>query len=240
MGGIKKTKKTYDMPRKRWDRTRIEEEKVIKKTYGLKNKRELRIFQTYIRKKRQNAKNLLAMPLDLRLQREKELIKSLARYGVLPENATLDDVLSLQTEEILEKRLQTIVWRQNLAKTPIQARQFIVHGHIAVAGAKITAPNHLLPIEEVDKLGYFGGKKMQLEPPKPESKAELKKEFEKAAKKEETKKSTEEKPQEPIQETDKTEKSEEKEITAQKEKESKENEPIKTPVEEKEVKENAK
>ena len=184
MGGTRRTKKTYDNPAKRWDRTRIEEEKIIKKTFGLKNKREYRILQQFVRKKRQNAKNLLAMPLELRLIREKELIESLAKFKILPENATLDDVLSLEPQEILEKRLQTVVWRKNLAKTPLQARQFIVHGHIAIQGQKNTSPNYLVPAVEIEKIEYFRGRKMILEPPKPESKTSLKKEFEDAAKEE--------------------------------------------------------
>jgi len=176
MGGTRRTKKTYDNPSKRWDRTRIEEEKIIKKTFGLKNKREFRILQTFVRKKRQNAKNLLAMPLELRLIREKELIESLAKFKILPQNATLDDVLSLESQEVLEKRLQTVVWRKDLAKTPLQARQFIVHGHIAIEGQKNTSPSYLVPEKDLEKIGYFRGRKMILEPPKPESKTSLKKE----------------------------------------------------------------
>ncbi|MBI2597802.1 MAG: 30S ribosomal protein S4, partial [Candidatus Diapherotrites archaeon] len=108
------------------------------------------------------------------------LVKSLARYGFLQENATLDDVFGLEIREVLEKRLQTLVWRQNLAKTVMQARQFIVHGHIAIAGAKMTSPNYLVPAEKVEKIGYFGGKQLQLEPLKPEKTEEQKKEFEEA------------------------------------------------------------
>lgn len=181
MGGIRKSRKKYDKPRKRWSKVRIEEEKEITKTYGLKNKRELRVIETLVRKKRQNAKNLLAMPLELRLQREKELIGSLAKYGVLKQDSTLDDVLSLQVREILEKRLATIAWRKNLAKTTKQARQFVVHGHIAIRGEKITSPNYLVPLDEVEEISYFGGKKLIIEPPKPEKKEALKKDFEEAA-----------------------------------------------------------
>ncbi len=181
MGGIRKPRKIYDVPRKRWDKTRIEEEKKVKETYGLKNKKELRVFQTFVRKKRQNAKSILVLPLEQRVKKEKELVASLSKYGVLPDNASVDDVLSLQTQELLEKRLQTIVWRKNLAKTAKQARQFIVHGHIAIGEQKITAPSHMVLLENMDKIGYFGGKKMQLEPPKPESKQEMKKRFEAAA-----------------------------------------------------------
>lgn len=180
MGGIRKSRKKYQNPRKRWDRARIEKEKGYTKIYGVKAKKEIRIIETFIRNKRANAKNLLALPLETRLQREKELILSLAKYGLLPTTATLDDVLSLNVVEALDKRLQTLVWKQNLAKTVLQARQFIVHGHIAIDGEKITSPNFLVPIAKVNKIGYFKGKPLQLEPPKAQTKADLKKEFEAA------------------------------------------------------------
>ena len=182
MGGIRKSRKKYDSPRKRWDKARIEEEKEIKKAYGLKNKRELRIIETFVRKKRQNAKNLLVAPPEVRVKMEKDLVKSLAKSGFLQYDATIDDVLSLTTREALDKRLQTIVWKQNLARTPKQARQFIVHGHIAIGGEKITSPNFLVPLDKVEKIGYYRGKKMIVmeDAAKPQSKEELKKKFEEA------------------------------------------------------------
>ncbi len=180
MGGIRKSRKKYENPRKRWDKSRIEDEKELKKLYGLKNKKELRIIQTFVRKKRQNAKNLLVALPEIRAKREKELVKSLTNLGLLPIDATIDDVLSLNTKEALEKRLQTLVWRQNLAKTITQARQFIVHGHISIGGEKMTSPNYLVPQDKVDKIGYYKGKKMVVMEEKAESKEDLKKKFDEA------------------------------------------------------------
>lgn len=180
MGGIRKPRKQYTVPRKRWDKSRIESEKKTLETYGLKNKRELRRFETILRGKRKNARSLLALTGDARVQAEKELFESIAKIGLLPRNSTIDDILSLDTQELLEKRLQTVVWRKNLAKTIKQARQFIVHGHIAVNGRKVTAPSYITKLDEVDHISYYK-KPMQLEPEKTESPAELKKRFEEAA-----------------------------------------------------------
>src|SRR3989344_4015682 len=180
MGDIRKPRKQYKQPRKRWDKVRIESDKKLKKIYGLKNTRELRRFETILRKKRSNAKKLLALPLETRIGREKELIKSLNKYGMLPLDAKLDDVLGLNLENILEKRLQTVVWRKDLAKTVMQARQFIVHGHIAICGKKIDAPGYLVKADDADNIGYYKGP-LELEPPKPDKKADMKKAFDEVA-----------------------------------------------------------
>ncbi|MBI4045111.1 MAG: 30S ribosomal protein S4 [Candidatus Diapherotrites archaeon] len=179
MGDIKKPRKQYSVPRKRWDKERIEKEKKILEAYGLKNKRELRRFETFLRDKRKNARNLLALTQAKRARSEKELFENIARIGLLPRTASIDDVLSLQVEEILEKRLATIVWRKNLAKTIKQARQFIAHGHIAIGGKKITAPNYIVKASEVNRIGYYK-RPMQLEPFKEDSREQMKREFEQA------------------------------------------------------------
>ena len=66
----------------------------------------------------------------------------LYRLGLLDKDATLDDVLSLTVQDILERRLQTVVWRKGLARTIKQARQFIVHGHVYVNGRRVTVPSY--------------------------------------------------------------------------------------------------
>jgi small subunit ribosomal protein S4 len=142
VGDPKLPKKKFESPRKLWDRTRIEEEKKITQTYGLKNKREIWRAETILRKKRQNARSLLAKPLEERIRREKELLNSLIKLGVLNENAVLDDVLTLTTNELMERRLQTLVWRKGFANTVTQARQFITHGHVAVNSKKVTIPSY--------------------------------------------------------------------------------------------------
>lgn len=164
MGDPRKTRKHFKRPLKIWDRENIEREKALKQTYGLKNKREIWRMETVLRKKRNSGRSLLALPLEERLRREKELLQSLARLGILDQKAGLDDVLTLTVESFLERRLQTLVWRKGLANTTRQARQFITHGHIAIAGKKVSAPNYLVTAEEEGKIGYYAGKKMVLRP----------------------------------------------------------------------------
>jgi len=185
MGDPKKTRKHFKRPLKIWDKQNIEREKILKGTYGLKNKRELWKAETTLRKKRHSARSLLALPLEQRLKREQQLLQSLARIGLLSQKATLDDVLTLGIESLLERRLQTLVLRKGLANTAIQARQFITHGHIAINGRRLTAPSYIVTAEEDEKISYYGGRKMVLKPvvedkKKAKKPGETAKEFEEA------------------------------------------------------------
>jgi len=185
MGDPKKRRKKYSKPRKSFQRERIDKEKEVKKAYGLKNRREFLKAESIIRKKRTNARKLLALGLENRLKREKEIVDSLKKMGILQGNPSLDDVLTLTPEALLERRLQTIVWRKGLANTEKQARQFITHGHIAINGKKVDKPSYSVSAEEEKNLSYYG-KEMILEQKKEhkkvaaEKKNELKDEFEEA------------------------------------------------------------
>jgi small subunit ribosomal protein S4 len=193
MGDPRKKRKQFQRPRKSFQKERIEKEREIKREYGLKNKRELFRAETIVRTKRQTARKLLALGLEQRLKREKELLDSLKKIGMLRASPTLDDVLMLTTEALLERRLQTIVWRKGMANTTKQARQFIVHGHIAVGGIKIDKPSYIVKEDEENKITWYGKELMFEQKKHPSKKAkqknekenELKREFEEARPEEE-------------------------------------------------------
>lgn len=230
MGDPKKSKRKYERPKKPWDKIRLDEERQLKETYGLKNKKELWTTEKMLKNKRQNARKLLALELERRLKREKELMESLKITGILKGNASLDDVLGLKIEEFLERRLQTIVWRKGMANTPKQARQFIVHGHIAVNGKKVKTPSFIVKAEEEGKISYYK-KPLKL---KTEKTKEIKKEFEQVKpekkielpKKKELEKTAEEKTKEKKTETkqEKTEKIKNKEANKKEKNEEKKDE----------------
>jgi small subunit ribosomal protein S4 len=93
-----------------------------------------------------------------------QLFNVLKRYAILVEQEpTLDHILSLNIESILERRLQTLVYRKGLAKTAKQARQLIVHGHIAVNGRRVTSPSYLVSVSENNAIGYVPNSPMALE-----------------------------------------------------------------------------
>lgn len=155
MGDPKKQKKAYQRPRKSFQKERILKEKVMKETYGLKNKKEFYRAESIIRAKRATARKLLALDLQTRLKREKELLDSLKKMGILRGSPTLDDVLTLNPEALLERRLQTITWRKGLANTTKQSRQFITHGHIAIDGKKVDKPGYLVTIDDETNISYY-------------------------------------------------------------------------------------
>ncbi|MEM4576647.1 MAG: 30S ribosomal protein S4 [Candidatus Nezhaarchaeales archaeon] len=159
MGDPKKPRKTWKGPRHPWKRDALRKEMELLGVYGLRNKRELWKAMSILRKIRHQARKLLAQKDE---KQARELLSKLYRLGLLPENATLDDVLSLKVEDVLERRLQTIVFRKGLAKSIHHARQLIVHRHVAIGGMIVTTPNRLLTIDE-EKLVHVVGQPITVE-----------------------------------------------------------------------------
>lgn len=154
MGGIRKPRKKYTPPKSPWQKTRLAEELTYVGEYGLRNKRELWRYRTTLTRFRVNARDLLAITPSERGEREAQLLGRLNHMSLLESGAQLDDVLDLGIRDILERRLQTQVLRQGLAKTIQQARQLIVHGHIAFEGRRIRSPGMILHRDDERKLEY--------------------------------------------------------------------------------------
>lgn len=163
MGYPGKKRKSYETPKHPWQEARIAAEVQLVKAYGLRNKKEVWRAASMLRMFRSEARILLANVANgqeegleghLKTQSE-EIISKLIRYGIIKPKSDIDDILSLKTENILERRLQTQVVRLGLARTVIQARQFITHGHIAVNGRKATIPGMLVSKEEEMHIGYY-------------------------------------------------------------------------------------
>ena len=148
MGDHKFSRKKYVRPSSPWEAERIKLENELLKKYGLKNKKELWRTQSVLRRHRQRARILQALVRagDKQAEKEKEeLIGKLGRMGLLPlEGATLDDVLALDVEAVLSRRLQTLTFVKGLSFTPRQARQFIIHGHVSVGGRVVRVPGYLV------------------------------------------------------------------------------------------------
>ncbi len=123
--------------------------------FGLRNKRELWRYKTMLSEVRGIARSLLGATEEQRARLEQEYLSKLGRMGVLSESATIDNVLDLDIRDLLERRLQTMVFRRGLAKTLFQARQFVSHGHITVGGKIISVPGYMVKREEEGKLKYF-------------------------------------------------------------------------------------
>lgn len=154
MGDPRKPRKKWIGPRHPWVKERLQQEMELMGKYGLRNKRELWKAQTLARKFRHQARRLLALPEHLRKMEEEALLRRLKTLGILREDATLDDVLGLTAENVLQRRLQTIVYEKGLASTIYQARQLIAHGHIAINGRRVTSPGYLVRKYEEDGIDF--------------------------------------------------------------------------------------
>lgn len=158
MGDPKFSRAKFERPSHPWEGERIKAENDLLKKYGLKNKKELWRSQFVLRRFRQRARELQARVRTGDTQAEKEreqLLRRLGRLGLLPlEGTTLDDVLTLDVEAILSRRLQTLTFLKGLAFTPRQARQFVVHGHVSIDGRRMTVPGHLVTRTEEIVITY--------------------------------------------------------------------------------------
>jgi len=149
---MKKQRKKYEKPLRSWSKSVIEADRKILQNYGLRRKKEIWRAESILRNYRRLARNLAA-----KRNKEKEniLLDKLFRIGLVKKDATLDDVLVLTVENILERRLETLVHRKGLANSIKQARQFIVHGHIAVDSRRVKWPSMLVPLAEESKIKFY-------------------------------------------------------------------------------------
>jgi small subunit ribosomal protein S4 len=143
--------KFYETPNHPYQGERIAEESDLISRYGLKNKEELWRAQSELRDYRREARRLLGQTGTVSGE---EFVSRLKRIGVLSSEESLDDVLSLEVTDVLERRLQTVVYREGLANTVGQARQFVNHGHITVDGSRVTEPSYTVPVDEEDALAF--------------------------------------------------------------------------------------
>ncbi|MEM4474910.1 MAG: 30S ribosomal protein S4 [Fervidicoccaceae archaeon] len=149
MGDPKKPKRKWERPGHPWIKERLQHELELMGRYGLRNKRELWAAASLARRLRHRARSLLALPLEVRAVEERRLLDLVTRkLGLLREASSLDDVLSITAEHVLERRLQTVVYKKRLARTIHEARQLIVHGHVGIGGRKVRSPGRLVSPEE--------------------------------------------------------------------------------------------
>jgi small subunit ribosomal protein S4 len=154
MGDPKKQRKKFDTPRFRWRKDILQEELKLLGQYGLRNKHELWRHKTALSKTRGIARSLISKTPEERAKMENELLTKLKKVGILQETAVLDNVLDLTIEDMLERRLQTIVFRKGLARTIFQSRQLITHGHITVDNRRVTVPGYLVAKLDEPKVIY--------------------------------------------------------------------------------------
>eukprot|EP00216_Chloropicon_sp_CCMP2111_P001570 CAMPEP_0198234286 /NCGR_PEP_ID=MMETSP1446-20131203/340_1 /TAXON_ID=1461542 ORGANISM="Unidentified sp, Strain CCMP2111" /NCGR_SAMPLE_ID=MMETSP1446 /ASSEMBLY_ACC=CAM_ASM_001112 /LENGTH=193 /DNA_ID=CAMNT_0043915037 /DNA_START=35 /DNA_END=616 /DNA_ORIENTATION=- len=157
--------KTFKKPRRPFEKERLDSEMKIVGEYGLRNKRELWRVQMVLSKLRKTARELLTLPEDdpKRIFDAEALMRRMYRYGFLDESQNkLDYVLALTPQDVLERRLQTLVFKLGLAKSIHHARVLIRQRHIRVGKQIVNVPSFLVRVDSQKHIDFslkspFGG-----------------------------------------------------------------------------------
>lgn len=154
MGDPRKHRRKYSKPSHPWQKERIEEERGVMQEYGLKNKKELWKMESKLRKFAHQAKNLITEKGEQAEKEKAQLLSKLASLGLVPESSDLTTALGITLKDVMNRRLQTLVYKKNMAKSIKQARQFITHSHIKVKGRKMTSPSYLVTKDEEKAISF--------------------------------------------------------------------------------------
>lgn len=176
MGDPKRITNKFQKPAHPWNKARIEQEKPLMQKFGLQSKKELWKVTSKLKTYKQNAKRLIALKGTQAEKERQQMFDKLHSFGLAQSN-TVDDILGMNPEQLLDRRLQTVVYKKGLARTIKQARQMITHKHIVINGRKITAPGHLVKVSEEHTIAFYPGSNFFNEdhperPPRAESKEE--------------------------------------------------------------------
>ncbi len=154
MGDPRRLKKKFKKPKRPFERERLAEELEYLGKYGLRNKREFWKSRTMLGNWRDIARKSRSLPPEQAKEVQQELIRKLNRMGILGSEAEFEDVLLLTVEEVLKRRLQTMVFERGMAKSIYEARQMIVHKHVQVGDKRINSPSYLVKREEEDLISF--------------------------------------------------------------------------------------
>ncbi|GFY70616.1 40S ribosomal protein S9 [Trichonephila inaurata madagascariensis] len=157
--------KTYVTPRRPYEKERLDQELKVIGDFGLKNKREVWRVKYTLARIRKAARELLTLDEkdSRRLFEGNALLRRLVRIGVLDEGRMkLDYVLGLRIEHFLERRLQTQVFKQGLAKSIHHARVLIRQRHIRVRKQVVNVPSFIVRLDSEKHIDFslqspFGG-----------------------------------------------------------------------------------
>jgi len=155
MGDPGRQRKKYQVPSHPWRRERIEEENLLEKEYGTKNKTEIYRLQSLLGKFKREAKRLIALYTEQAELEKKRLLSKLESLKLISSGAKLDNVLAMSIKDLMERRIQTLLARKGMARSVKQARQFITHKHVMVKGKLVTSPSTLLTAEQEATLEFI-------------------------------------------------------------------------------------
>ena len=157
-------RKKFISHKKRWDKKTIDDEAILMNDYALKNKKAIRKVEKRLSNYKKIAKSLNRTPQSKESEEAKNFIEKLKFMGFLDQSAeSLDEVLDITVRNILERRLSNILYKNKMARTPSQARQFIVHGHVLVNGKFVDSPSYLVSLKEEPTVTFKEGSSLSNE-----------------------------------------------------------------------------
>merc|ERR1712139_568781 len=137
---------------------RIESELKICGEYGLRCKMEVWRVQLSLAKLRKAARELLTLEEhdQKRIFEGRALMNRMFKYGLLNRDTEngLDYILGMTIQKFLERRLQTRVFRNKLAKSIHHARCLILQRHIAVDNQMVNIPSFMVTVENENKINF--------------------------------------------------------------------------------------
>ena len=111
MGDPPRQRSKFHGPSHPWQKARIDEEKGLKKDYGLANKREIWKAKSLLTNFTGQSKRLIAATSAQAAKEKTQLLQRLMSLGLANTNTKLEDVLTLSTKNILDRRLITLLKR---------------------------------------------------------------------------------------------------------------------------------
>ncbi|MCL4371897.1 30S ribosomal protein S4 [Candidatus Marsarchaeota archaeon] len=154
MGSPKRNRRKFDKPKDIWNLSRINADNALIKEYGLKSMSELWKVQSELSRIRGNVRLLLS-GISNGEEIEKKLKDRLERLGVIAPETPLEKLLELKESSLLDRRLQSVVFKKGMAKSMKQARQLITHGFISINGTRMNIPGYLVNVSDEPKIGFY-------------------------------------------------------------------------------------
>eukprot|EP00918_Siedleckia_nematoides_P051004 GHVU01111655.1.p1 GENE.GHVU01111655.1~~GHVU01111655.1.p1 ORF type:complete len:190 (-),score=15.28 GHVU01111655.1:239-808(-) len=168
MKSYRSRSKVSRKPKRPFEKERLDSEMRLIGEYGLKNKREVWRVQYVLAKIRTAARHLLTLEENdpKRVFQGAALLRRMFRLGLLDQEQEnkLDYVLGVTVERLLQRRLQTLVFKNGLARSIHHARVLIRQKHINVGSQKVDVPSFMVRLDSEKmimhdpKSPYAGGK----------------------------------------------------------------------------------